>query len=90
MTARIAMGETVPARECRLAALQPGVLGRTDLASVQAPNDQRKQGKAMRIIIVVEDGDDVELAEQIAEDIPHQTFSATGIPIEVRTAQRNG
>lgn len=48
------------------------------------------KGNAMKIIIVVEDGDDIELAQQIAEDIPHQTFSATGIPIEVRTDQRNG
>jgi hypothetical protein len=29
------------------------------------------------MIIFVEDGDDIEWAQQIAEDIPHQTFSAT-------------
>lgn len=31
-------------------------------------------------IIVGEDGDDVELAQQIAEDIPHQTFPPPAFP----------
>lgn len=37
----------------------------------------------MKIVIVVEAGDDVDFARQLAEDIPHQTFSAGEIPIEV-------
>lgn len=44
----------------------------------------------MKIIIFDEDGDDIEWAQQIAEDMPHQTFSATDIPIEVLTPQHNG
>lgn len=37
----------------------------------------------MKIIILVEDDDDLDYARQIAEDIPHQTFSASDVPTEV-------
>ncbi|MEE3755359.1 hypothetical protein [Mycobacterium intracellulare] len=37
----------------------------------------------MKIIILVEPDDDVQFAKQVAQDIPHQTYSASDIPIEV-------
>lgn len=38
----------------------------------------------MKIIVLVEDGDDVDLANQIAEDIPHETYSVTGVPVVIQ------
>lgn len=37
----------------------------------------------MKIIVWTEDGDDAELVRQIAQDIPRETSSAGGVPVEV-------
>ncbi|SIH19423.1 Uncharacterised protein [Mycobacteroides abscessus subsp. abscessus] len=39
----------------------------------------------MKIVVVLEDGDDVAFARQVAADIPHETFSASDLAVEVRS-----